>query len=170
MPHKIVAVGPSADPIPLLPGEATIFSVHPSVVPMLTLIFAVLAIGFGISYFFFTVNIAALLGFPQYQLIIGLVPFTIALIVTFIIFLTWLNTIYTLTSIRVQWEFGIFGQRNRSIANMDIQAVQVDQGFVGKIFNYGDVSVRSAQQPIPIDFIQISSPRVRAEQIEDEAT
>ena len=165
MPHKIIGVGPALDPVPLIPGEQVIFSVHPSLVPLFFLLILVLGAGAAISFFFFTTNIATDLGLSQFATIVTFAPIVVASLVAFIIFLNWLNTIYILTDLRVQWEFGILGERVRSIDNSDIQAVQTDQGLVGRIFNYGDVSIRSAQQPIPIDFTQIGSPNERAQQI-----
>jgi len=165
MPHKIVGVGPALDPVPLLPAERVIFSVHPSLVPLFALLLVILGVGTGLSLLFLVLNPAAALGFPQFGTIVTFTPVVVGVLVALVIFLNWVNTIYTLTDLRVQWEFGILGERVRSIDNSDIQAVQTDQGLLGKIFNYGDISVRSAQQPIPIDFTQISGPSLRAQQI-----
>jgi uncharacterized membrane protein YdbT with pleckstrin-like domain len=170
MPHTVVAVGPSSDPVPLLPGETVIFSVHPHLLPLIFLVTLLLLIGGGISYFLFTTNYLIFLGLPvQYKLIVSTIPTIVVLLVALLLFLGWVNTIYTLTDLRLQWEFGILGKRAKNIGNTDIQAVQVDQGIIGRIFGYGDVITRSAQQPIAIEFSTIGSPGQRAEQIQEQA-
>lgn len=170
MPHTVVAVGPASDPVPLLPGETVIFSVHPHLLPLIFLTTLIILIGAGIGYFFFTSGFLAILRLPsQYLFIVSIVPVIVALLLALVLFLGWVNTLYTLTDLRLQWEFGIFGKRAKNIGNADIQAVQVDQGIIGRIFNYGDVLTRSAQQPIAIEFATIGSPGQRAEQIQEQA-
>jgi uncharacterized membrane protein YdbT with pleckstrin-like domain len=165
MPHRIVGVGPAVDPIPLLPGEHIIFSVHPSLVPLLFLAAVILGIGVGIGYFFLTTDIIIWLGILQYRGQLAMAAFGITLFLVITFFLSWLNTIYTLTDRRVQWEFGILGEKQRSIDVSDIQAVETNQTLLGQIFNFGDIRIRSAQQPIPVDFVQIGQPVNRANEI-----
>ena len=170
MPHKVIGVGPALEPIPLLPTEQVIFSVHPSLVPLVAFLAVVLGVGGGLAYLFFRLDPGTTFGRPELTMILVLITAVVGFLVALIIFLNWLNTIYSLTNLRVQLEFGILGERTKSIDNSDIQAVQVDQGILGRIFNYGDVSVRSAQQAITIDFATIGSPTQRGEQIQEEIT
>ena len=165
MSHRVVAVGPAVDPVPLLTDEQVIFSVHPSLLPVVALVVGIVLAGGLLSVLFEAIGIADTLGVPSFRQLGIVLPLLVAGLVSLLVFLNWLNTIYTLTTLRVQWEFGILGEQVRNIATGDIEAVQVDQGLIGRIFNFGDIVIRSAAQPIPIRFVQITSPGRRAEQI-----
>jgi len=169
MPHTVIGVGPALEPIPLLPSERVIFSVHPSLVPLITFLSLILLVGGGLATAFFFLGVAAIIGRPQLAPLLVLIPAVAGFLVALVVFLNWLNTIYTLTDLRVQVEFGILGERTKSIDNRDIQSVQLDQGLLARIFNYGDIVIRSAQQPVVIDYLTISSPKERTQQIQEQA-
>ncbi len=80
----------------------------------------------------------------------------------------WKNRIFVATSKQVETEFGIIVKAENSIANSHIESVRYGQGVIGGIFNYGDVYVESAAKGEDLIFVAIESPKMRANQIQDQ--
>jgi uncharacterized membrane protein YdbT with pleckstrin-like domain len=162
----VVSTSKKTNSIPLLSGEEVIFQVQPN--PIKTIFFililwavgAALAIGLnqlGVPYLFES-HLSII-----WQLIIYAGVF---FLVGLIIFLAWLNTTYTLTNKRVEWQFGIIGKGSISLALDQAQDVIKSVGIFGMIFGYGNVTTQSASLSREIPFATISQPEERANQIE----
>jgi uncharacterized membrane protein YdbT with pleckstrin-like domain len=76
--------------------------------------------------------------------IIILIIFAIAVFVGAVIYLTWYYTIYTITSIRIEYKSGIISKVEEEICLEDIQTVDAMQSLIGRLLNHGDIKIESA--------------------------
>lgn len=165
MPHDtthIISASPSADSLPLFPGENIVFSVRPHILTLLVPLLGIAAV-VVIAYFFLgAVDISDFLN----PLIPKIILIVVGILLEVIFFLGWLNTIYLLTNKRVQRQSGIIGKKSSAIALSDVQATRVELGIFGRIFGFGDVLVESAAFRIALTFKAISNPRQKKELID----
>jgi uncharacterized membrane protein YdbT with pleckstrin-like domain len=144
-----------------VPGEEIIFEIRPSwfilaiqILPMIIGVAGILGI------FAFT---------GLFNIWLYIVVLLVGIFVAFVIFLNWYFTIYRLTNKRVENQSGIFGRREEEIALQDVQAVDNERTFWGRIFGYGTVIIKAAGQFREVDFTNISQSKKVADQIEDMA-
>lgn len=165
MPHDtthIISASPSADSLPLFPGENIIFSVRPHILTLLVPLFGIAAVVVIAFFFLGAVDISDIINplIPQIVLIV------VGILLEIVFFLGWLNTIYLLTNKRVQRQSGIIGKKSSAIALSDVQATRVEQGILGRIFGYGDVLVESASFQIAVALKAISNPHNKKQLID----
>ncbi len=155
--------------MPLISGEEIIFRNRPNFI--ISLFLMVLLILVSGALIFLIMNFGVLDVLPFISPITFILIFVgVVLFVDLAIFLTWLNTEYILTSKRVEWRFGIFGEKTISIVLTNIESISSKQSLVGRIFNYGDVIIEPAGISTTINFNGISSPKDKKEQIEEAAS
>ena len=142
-----------------VPGEVTIFEIRPSVFILFAELLGLVILIAGILYIFYVSGLA--------NIVLYLIAGGVGIIVTSIMFLYWRSTIYRLTSKRVENRIGIFGSREEEISHDDIQAVDVQQSNIGKIFNFGTVMIKAAGLSREVDFTNIARPKMIADKIED---
>ncbi len=159
--NTVVTVSSASTPIPLLKSETVIFKEHPAIV--LTILY-VLSVGIlaGAIYWFV---LAELHFFSISNLVIYFVIFL--LIICGLALWLWSSTTYTLTTRRVQWKSGIFGQKAISIALENIENISLDLPFLGRFFNYGNVNIEPAGIFTEINFNAIKDPEKKQNLIED---
>ena len=162
----VVSVSSRATSIPLLAQEQLIFRLRPALIIPLSFILFIWAIG-GL-FLWALINFNVLDGVP----IITPRIFTIIFVATLAfvglaIFLSWLNTEYILTNQRVEWRFGILGEKVISIALGNIENITVGYNILGRIFNYGDLKIEPAGIGTIINFKGITRPEIRKRQIEN---
>lgn len=137
--------------------ETDIFRVRPSFVP----------------YFFIILGIAILV--TIIILILGPIPplivLAIALIGLFaitVVFLAWLTSEYALTTQKVHVRRGIITRYHEDIEVDRVSSVELHQGILGRILNYGDIVIDGDSPNSRIIFRQIADPTGRHRQIEHE--
>ena len=150
---------PQGDLSKLVPGEEIIFEIRPSVFILFAELLGLVILIAGILYIFYVSGLA--------NIVLYLIVGGVGIIVTSIMFLYWRSTIYRLTSKRVENRIGIFGLREEEISHDDIQAVDVQQSILGKVFNFGTVMIKAAGASREVDFTNIASPKQIANRIED---
>lgn len=161
----VVSVSSAAMPMPLLASEQVIFRSRPHFIIPLSLIILVWAVGGSLLWFLVTQNV--LVNLPLITPTTFAIIFIIALaFVGLAIFLSWLNTEYILTSKRVEWRFGIFGEKTISILLVNIENIVLTQSIIGRIFGYGDIKIEPAGLTARIVFGGIPSAKTKKEQIE----
>lgn len=169
MPNPVVSVSSSASPMPLISGEEIIFRNRPNFI--ISLFLMVLLILVGGALIFILMNYGALDKLPFISPMTFILIFAGAILfVDLAIFLTWLNTEYILTSKRVEWRFGIIGEKTISIVLTNIESISLKQSIVGRIFNYGDITIEPAGISTTINFNGISNPKDKKDQIEEAAS
>ena len=148
-----------------IPGEKEIFRTHASIFILLgRLLLVALGIG-GLLILFGTLD-GGILPVSQYWIMafIAILGGLMALI----IFLGWWMTFYRVTDKRIESRFGVIGFREKEISMNDIQIVEVKQNFWGLLWNFGDITVRSAaKEERELMMLNVPNPRPRARQIED---
>lgn len=161
----VVSVSSAAMPMPLLPSEQIIFRVRPHLILPFSLIILIWLVGGLLLWFLIKQNALVVLPFIS--------PITFILIFIFAlafaglaIFLSWFNTEYILTTKRVEWRFGIFGEKTISILLLNIENLVLLRSIIGRIFNYGDIKIEPAGLTTRINFGGIPNPVVKKEQIE----
>lgn len=137
--------------------ETDIFRVRPSFVP----------------YAFIILGIAVLV--TIIILILGPIPpvvvLAIALVGLFaitVVFLAWLTTEYALTTEKVHIRRGIITRYHEDIEVTRVSSVELHQGILGRILNYGDIVIDGDSPNSRIIFRQIAAPTTRHGQIEHE--
>lgn len=89
-------------------------------------------------------------------------------LVALIRLLEYLTTIYTLTTRRVQLDFGILRRSSFAIPLAQIETLDTKRSVFGRLLGYGDVIIRPAAISLPfIIFRSITQTQLRREQIED---
>jgi len=142
-----------------IPGEEVIFEIRPSVFILIAEVLGlVIAIG-GIMVLFYFSGMA--------NTIFYLVTSAVGILTAAVMFLYWRSTVYILTSKRVENKVGIFGSREEEISHDDIQAIDVHQSILGKVFNFGTVMIKAAGASREVDFTNVTSPKQIANRIED---
>ncbi|MBI3261508.1 PH domain-containing protein [Candidatus Berkelbacteria bacterium] len=138
-------------------GETDIFRTRPSFTP----------------YFFIILGIAVLVAIIT--LIISPIPPIVTLGIVLIgvfaitvVFLAWLTTEYALTTEKVHIRRGIITRYHEDIEVTRVSSVELHQGILGRILNYGDIVIDGDSPNSRIIFRQIGSPVGRHGQIEHE--
>lgn len=142
-----------------IPGEEIIFEIRPSVFILFAELLGLVILIAGIISLFYFSGLA--------NTIFYLVAGAVGVFATIVMFLYWRSTVYILTSKRVENRIGIFGSREEEISHDDIQAVDVHQSILGKIFNFGTVMIKAAGASREVDFTNVASPKQIANRIED---
>lgn len=134
--------------------EVDIFRVKPSFLPYLAIIIAISLVGGIIA--------SAILSF------IPLITYVVAIALVFIdsiVIFSWQTTVYGLTNQRLDYRFGIIGSKKEFIETSRISSVEIHQGFLGKVLNYGDIVVEGDNPDSVFNFRNIAKPKFRLEQI-----
>lgn len=147
----------------LSPGEKIVLSSHPCLFMLVTKIISIV-VGIGALWLIFSYGLSSI-GTPSIKFIILLVVIALGLFVCLVVYLSWVKTLYIVTNRRVRYFSGVLGIQNKDMTLDDVQNVQYQQSFIGTIFNYGDIFIRSSAKDNPIVFQSISSPRKYADQI-----
>ena len=169
MPHSsVISVSSSASPMPLLAGETIIFRTRPAFIIPLSFILLLWAVGGLFLWLLVRFGTLELIPFVS-ALTAEIIYLAVFFLVGLIIFLSWLNTEYILTSKRVEWRFGIIGKGTVSIALEKIQNIVLTVSIIGRIFNFGNLKIEPAGIISSIKFGGIGDPQTRKEQIEDAA-
>lgn len=137
--------------------ETDVFRVRPSFVPFLFMIIGIgLLIGF-IALMFFGVSLA-----------IAAAVIAVGVFAIFIILLAFFTTQYALTTEKVHIRRGIIATYHEDIEVNRVSSIELHQGVIGRILNYGDIVIDGDSPNSRIIFKQIGGPRFRHEQIEHE--
>lgn len=134
--------------------EKDIFRVRPSFIPVLAVIVGVLLAGTLTAIIIFKVS------FALTYIMIGAIMF-----MTLIIILSWVTTVYALTTERIEYRLGIIGSKDDSIETERVSSLQLKQGFLGKIFDFGDIFAEGDSVKSEIVFKNIHFARKRYQQI-----
>lgn len=137
--------------------EVDIFRVRPSFIPTLAIITGVLFAGILTAIIIFKV------AFVLTYILIGATMF-----MALIVILSWVTTVYALTSERVEYHLGIIGSKDDSIETKRVSSLQLKQGFVGKIFDFGDILAEGDSAKSEIVFKNIHFAKKRYQQIKHE--
>lgn len=137
--------------------EVDIFRVRPSFIPTLAIIIGVIFAGSLTAIIIFKV------AFALTYILIGTTMF-MALIVV----LSWVTTVYALTSERVEYHLGIIGSKDDSIETKRVSSLQLKQGLAGKIFDFGDILAEGDSAKSEIVFKNIHFANKRYQQIKHE--
>lgn len=81
-----------------------------------------------------------------------LTPLLIGPVFWLIAFIRWWTTELAITNKRVIAKFGLISRKTVEISLHKIESIQVDQGILGRIFNFGSIVVAGAgnpQAPVP---------------------
>lgn len=163
---SVVSVSSSASPMPLLADEEIIFRAKPNFIIPLSLILLVWTVG-GL-FLLLIINFGALNSlFFISPMVFKVIYLSAFFFVGFIVFLSWLNTEYLLTNKRVEWRFGIIGEKVVGIALEKIQNIVLQIGIIGRIFNFGNIEVEPAGISYSVKFGGISKPTLHKNQIEE---
>ncbi len=155
--------------MPEFRGEKEIFKVNPEKKKFMSIVFGLILLGVVIFILFDILNIPEALEFlPGDKIWVSIVPLLVILLVIVVIYLDNINKFYVLTTKRVEIEQGIILKTEKSIANSHIQFVRYKQGYIDSLFNAGDVTINSASEGNFILFKSIESPKLRANQIQEQ--
>lgn len=139
------------------PTETDIFRIRPSAVPYFFIIAGIAILAGLLAFFLFP--IASVLSF----IVVGVSLFAIGVVV-----LAFLTTQYALTTEKVHIRRGIITRFHEDIEVDRISGVELHQGAIGRILNYGDIIIDGDSPNSRIIFRQIAAPKFRHEQIEHE--
>ena len=142
-------------------GQRVVFHVHPSAFILAYQLAEVVIAVAALATIFILSDIESVLSVST--VLVASIIAAVGLFIAFVTFLSWYKTNYILTKSRVRYFSGILGVQNKDMTLDDIQNVQYKQTFMGTIFNYGDIFIRSAAEDTPIVFKGIAQPRIRAE-------
>ena len=137
--------------------EKDIFRVRPSFIPVLAVIVGVLLAGTLTAIIIFKVS------FVLTYIMLGAIMF-----MTLIIILSWVTTVYALTTERLEYHLGIIGSKDDSIETERVSSLQLKQGLLGKIFNFGDIFAEGDSAKSEIVFKNIHFAKKRYQQIKHE--
>jgi len=79
-----------------------------------------------------------------FQIILIAVLLVFAVLVAAAVYINWYFTVYTITSVRVEYQSGIIARFEEEIALEDIQTVDTHQDLIGRIFDHGDIMIEAA--------------------------
>lgn len=136
--------------------EHIIFQTRQAVLPLLLLVVGITVLGIISVVVLTTANTLAL------------ILIAVVALVDTIILLSYLNTIYTLTNQRLIYQAGIIGKLTETIENGRVSSLELHQGFLGRIFNYGSIRIEGDNPMSLFTFRLIANPRDRLKQIEGE--
>ena len=74
-------------------------------------------------------------------------------------------TLITITADRLRYEAGLFSKTTHVVELVKVQDVRIDQTFVQRVFNIGDISIETAGGSSRIDMTSIDGPQDAAEHI-----
>lgn len=117
-----------------------------------------------IPYFFILTGIMLVGGFLAYVLyqIEPLMTLSLWLAIVFadlIIFLSWLTTVYTLTTVQALCRVGIIGSREEFIEIEQISSAELSQSVIGRFLNFGDVIIKGDSERTFMVFRGVANPR-----------
>lgn len=138
-------------------NEQDIFRVRPSFVPVLALLIGLFITVIITSIIVFKVAVALAYTLIGAMVLIGL-----------IILMSWFTSVYALTSERLEYRFGIIGSKDDSIEIDNVSSLQLKQGFLGKIFDFGDILAEGDSVKSEIIFKNIHFAKKRYQQIKRE--
>lgn len=138
-------------------SETDIFRTRPSFIP----------------YFFIILGIAVLITIVI--LLLGPIPPLVALAIALVglfaitvVLLAYLTTEYALTMEKIHIRRGIITRYHEDIEVNRVSSVELHQGILGRILNYGDIVIDGDSPNSRIIFRQIAAPTTRHGQIEHE--
>ncbi|MFF4772988.1 PH domain-containing protein [Microtetraspora fusca] len=138
----------------LTEGERLVLSFHPHwkrlVLPVLALVLVVAVAGAGI---YFIPGDYTYAGYAR--IAVAVVAFVALTLWTFIPYLRWKTTSYTLTSHRFAISTGILNKSEEDIPLAKVNSVSSDQRFVERILGCGTLRVESASEKGEIDLLDI---------------
>ena len=137
--------------------EKDIFRVRPSFIPILALVIGLFVTGIITAIIIFKV------AFALAYILIGAMMF-----IGLIIFMSWFTTIYALTTHRLEYRFGIIGSKDDSLEIDNVSSLQLKQGFLGKLFDFGDIIAQGEGDKSEIIFKNIHFAKKRYQQIKHE--
>lgn len=137
--------------------ETDIFRVRPSFVPFLAIILGIGALTAIIVFMLLPISL------PLALAVAGTAVFA-----TFIVILAFLTTEYALTTEKVHIRRGIIATYHEDIEVDRVSSIELHQGILGRILNYGDIIIDGDSPNSRIIFRQIDAPKFRHEQIEHE--
>ncbi|WP_067172492.1 PH domain-containing protein [Microtetraspora niveoalba] len=138
----------------LTEGERLVLSFHPHwkrlILPFLALVLVVAAAGAAI---YFIPGDYTYSGYAR--IAVAVVAFVALTLWTFIPYLRWKTTSYTLTSHRFAISTGILNKSDDDIPLAKVNSVSSDQRFVERILGCGTLRVESASDKGEIDYLDI---------------
>lgn len=150
----------AASALPLAENEQIIFKTRQSAILLILQLVGLLIIALALFFFLLRID-----GTAIFWIRIGVLvaPTLVALVRL----LEYFTTLYTLTSHRVQTDFGILIRTSYAVPLTQIETLDLNRSMLGRILNYGDVTCRpTAATKLIIVFRTISNPTLRREQIE----
>lgn len=107
---------------------------------ILELIFAIIFILFHPVLFSSQIT-DVVLYLESYNILLLLVVILFKMVLNIYIVLSWLNEYYEITPTLVRHKRGIFFVKKEQLSLADIQSVTLQQGFIGKLLNFGTLSI-----------------------------
>lgn len=160
MPSDLVYTTTKSYALPLLPNEKLIFALRKNFVFLLApAIFATIAIGV-LGFIMLSIIPSGFIMWARIVLIF------VVLFVDLIIVLDWSTTVYLVTDKRIQYRFGIVGEKVLTIPVDQITDTALEISLLGRLFNYGTVRIESANLNSTILFRNISNASERKNQID----
>ncbi|MCA9750288.1 MAG: PH domain-containing protein [Romboutsia sp.] len=116
-----------------------------------------IGIKFGVEF----VNSVFSLGLSTLQISTALFIFFTFLQVTLLVYviLNWVNTIYEINDKEVVYKTGIIGKRARAYDMSNVQSSYVEQSILGRIFNFGKVTLYSPALKNDLFFNDVPNPQ-----------
>lgn len=151
----------------ILANEEEIFKVRSSTVLLILKIIGLLAVAGIILWIFINFDIANKIGLGNYKLWINLIPVLAVGIVVLAVFINWYAITYVLTNKRVQFSYSFFSAYDKSITLDRVHSVKYNKTFLGVIFNYGDIVIKSAATDFELVFDNVSNPKKYLELIKE---
>lgn len=151
--------------LPLLSNEQILFLTRPSFIITFFLILLLWLVGAALLFVILNTNVLNLITVVSPAILISIYV-AVFIIIGILIFLGWLNTIYLLTTRRVEVRFGIISHGAVSIELGNIQSVNLSVGIFGFILNFGTIRIEPAGLVTPIIFSNIPHAKIRSEQIQ----
>lgn len=96
--------------------------------------------------------------------------FAVLVFVILIILLSYATTVYSMTNYRFEYQFGILGTSHQFIELSRISSIEVNRGFAGRIFSYGDIVIEGDSPLSNFTFRNIGDPEKYHRIIEEYTT
>lgn len=128
------------------------------VVLELTLGLAYISMKFGLE----LLNSNFSLGFSTVQITSALFAIFTTLQLTLLLYLilNWVNTVYEITDKEVVYRTGIIGKRARAYDMSNVQSSYVEQSILGRLFNFGKVTLYSPALKSDLYFSDVPNPQM----------
>jgi len=161
MPNELVYTTTKSYALPLLNKEDVVFASRKNFI-FLIVPFLIATLAIGILGFILITQLP-----DRFLTWARLVCTVLVLFVDIIIVLDWATTVYLVTNKRIQYRFGIIGERVLTIPVKEITDTSLEIGLLGRIFNYGTVRIESANLNSTILFRNIPSAEEKKNEIDD---